>query len=346
MPYKYSTDSWEYYLTDIGLPEEIVKEYLIFVDNFLSQDLPPIFEINHLSLLTGREPDDLYSYAYAAENFYRTFRVKKRSSGYRKISTPLPSLLEVQKWILTEILEKIQISKYAFGFVKKRSILDNARLHCGRNELLKIDIVDFFPSIDISRIITIFQLLGYPNNVSLILAKLCCLDDCLPQGAATSPYLSNLVCRRLDERFYRFCKSNNLRYTRYADDISISGDTIDKSKTAFLLEIIEDEGFEINRGKFLHLRSGDRKVVTGIDITNGTPRLPRSYRRSLMQDVYFVWSAGLSTHLAREKIFNPNYLDRLYGQLQFWKMVEPDNPQMIKTLTRLQQIQQLIQVTS
>jgi len=337
---------WKNYFDDIGLPKEISDEYLIFIRNFLISDLPPIFEVNHLSLLTGRDPEVLYSYSYSAESFYRTFKIKKRSGGHRQISTPLPSLLEVQKWILKEILEKISVSKCAMGFVKKKSILDNARLHCGRKELIKIDIVDFFPSISISRIIKIFQNLGYPNNVSLILAKLCCLDDCLPQGAATSPYLSNLVCRRLDSRFYRFCKENNLRYTRYADDISVSGEHIDKNTTALLLNMIEDEGFEINRNKFIHLREGDRKVITGIDITNGIPRIPRSYRRSLMQDVYFVWSAGLATHLAREKIFNPNYLDRLFGQIQFWRLVEPENLQMKKTLERLKQVRQLVDATS
>lgn len=275
---------------------------------------------------------------FGTDCFYRNFKLRKRSGGFRTISAPFPSLLDVQRWINFQILSKIKVSICATGFRPKKSIATNAKLHCGRDELIKIDIKEFFPSIGIRRIIHIFRELGYPENVSFALARLCCLNDQLPQGSAASPALANIVCRKLDLRLYRLARKNKLRYTRYADDIVISGQSINKSTIRLVFEIIEEEGFEINSEKIRFLGMSDKKIVTGLDITSGTPRVTRRFRRELKKDIYFVWTSGLATHLSRRRIFSPNYLAHLAGRLRFWATIEPDCKQMLMCKKRLEDI--------
>jgi hypothetical protein len=139
----------------------------------------------------------------------------------------------------------------------------------------------------------------------------------------------------MDRHFYKICKLKRLRYTRYADDIAISGKSIPVGIRRLFFAIIESEGFKVNERKVRFLKSGDRKIVTGLDISSGKPRVTRKFRRELKRDVYFVWSAGLSTHVARRKIFAPNYIEHLEGRIQFWASVEPENIQMEKTRERV-----------
>ncbi|UYV36568.1 reverse transcriptase family protein [Rhodobacteraceae bacterium D3-12] len=329
---------WERYFRDVGLREDLVNSYLPFVGDCIKQDIPPIFEREHLALLLGRDLQTMTAMMEGTDSFYRSFRIKKRSGGSREIRAPYPSLLEAQRWIADNVLASIKLPNCVTGFRPNYSILDNARMHCGRDELLKIDIKDFFPSISFRRIMYVFVKLGYPQNVAYMLSKLCTLDDKLPQGAASSPSLSNIVCQSMDTRFYRLCKANRLRYTRYADDIAISGKKIPIGVRRLLFEIIESEGFEVNEKKVRFLREGERKIVTGLDITSGSVRVTRRFRREIQKDVYFVWSAGLSAHISRRKLFFPNYIDHLEGRVQFWATVEPGNLQMLKTQQRVKSL--------
>lgn len=275
---------------------------------------------------------------HGTESFYRSFSIPKRSGGRRDIVAPYPSLLSAQRWIYENILTSVKISRYAFGFRADKSILDNALVHCGRQELLKVDIKDFFPSISFSQIISIFQELGYPRDVAFYLARLCTLDGSLPQGAASSPALSNIVCRRMDDRFYKLAKSCDLRYTRYADDIVFSGDDIPDGIARLVFEILSSEGYAVNESKVRFLKAGDKKLVTGLDITSGSPRVPREFRRELMKDLYHVWSSGLALHVSRRKIFNPNYLLQLEGRVSFWAQIEPESAQLKKAQVRMREI--------
>lgn len=335
---------WRAYYEDIGLNPSFAIAYSDYVARCIASDIPPIFEFEHLSLLLGLETADLYAMVYGTKKFYRNFRIKKRSGGSRQISAPYPSLLRVQRWIKENILDKFDLSVCATGYNRKGGIFENAKIHCGRDILVKIDLKDFFPSIDFDRIVHLFVGFGYPRNVSFFLARLCTLDAVLPQGAATSPQISNLICKRMDDYFFSYCRKKRLRYSRYSDDICISGKSISNSDLRQAFEIIEGYGFTVNTDKFRVCGRGAKKVVTGIDITHGTLRVPRPFRRQLSQDIYFVWTAGLPMHLARERIFNPNYLDALQGRLNFWKMVEPTNAQMLKCEERLMQVRKSGQV--
>lgn len=337
----FTVHDWENYFLDIGIGHDLAENYMAYVRDCFQKKIPPILENEHLALLLGREYDTLMSMTEATNKFYRSFTLQKRSGGSRTINAPYPSLLECQRWINQHILSEFFLPNCVTGFRQKHSIIDNARMHCGRKELLKIDLKDFFPSIGIRRVLFIFNRLGYPPNVAYALSKLCTLGDQLPQGAATSPALSNIIAGSMDTRIYKLCKANRLRYTRYADDIAISGKHIPQGIRRMFFEIIEDEGFDINPAKVRFLGDGDRKIVTGLDITSGTPRVTRKFRRELKKDVYFVWSAGLSSHVSRRKIFAPNYVEQLEGRVRFWASVEPQDSQMKKTFDRVMQIKAL-----
>lgn len=335
----YSTQHWRAYFDDLGINPFFVESYLFFIEECLSRGIPPIFELDHLSLLLGRTKGHLGAMIHATPSYYREFRIKKRTGGTRKIVTPLPSLLECQRWIATHVLGPLPTSVCATGYKKNSSIKRNAILHCNRDILAKLDVVDFFGSIKVDRVVALFTRLGYPRNVAYALARLCTLNGKLPQGAATSPMIANLICAKMDDQLYRFCRKRGLRYTRYSDDIAISGRNISKSDLRYVHEVLESYGFQSNKDKFRILNAGDKKIVTGLDITTGAPRPTREFRRQLSKDIYFAWSAGLEAHLSRERIFHPRYLESLRGRLEFWRWVEPDNPQIAKHNSRLSEIE-------
>ena len=332
---KYKPEDWIVYFKDIGLQRRLIRVYKTHINNCYQKKIPPIFEEKHLSLLLGIDLNVLHSFVFATNKFYRTFEIKKRSGGSREISSPYPSLLESQKWINQNILKSVPLQNCVTGYRSGMSIIDNARLHCGRDKILKIDISNFFPSIEFRRIMAVFTQLGYSQKISFLLARICSLDGKLPQGGATSPSISNIICQSMDRQFYDTCKRLGLRYTRYSDDITISGKELKKGNIRYFFELIEQYGFQVNQKKVRILDVGDKKIITGLDITSGYPRVSREFRRSLMRDIYFVWSVGLSTHVARKRIFEPRYLEQLVGRINFWRLVEPNNPQMIKSYERI-----------
>lgn len=334
----YSWENWKDYFIDIGLREEVINEYIPYIERCFKNRIPPIFEHAHLAQLVGIEHSSFLRMVHSPSSFYRSFNIPKRSGGTRSICAPYPSLMVAQSWIKEQILDARKVSICATGFRKNKSILDNANLHRGRAELIKIDIKDFFPSIGFRRVMAVFVDIGYPKEIAFYLSKLCTLEDKLPQGASTSPSISNIVCRRMDARFYILCKKYKLRYTRYADDIVISGNHIPRGIARLFFEIIEDEGFLVNQEKVRFLREKDKKVVTGLDISSGKIRITRSFRREIKRDIYFVWSGGLSAHVSRRKIFNPNYIAHLQGRVNFWRYIEPGNPQLLIVERRMKEI--------
>lgn len=159
-----SEQHWRSYYDDIGLNPLFAELYNKFVSECIAQDIPPIFELEHLSQLVGVGIDELVSMIFGTESFYREFRIRKRSGGSRKISAPYPSLLRVQRWIKENILEKFELSICATGYHRRGGIVENAQRHCGRGTLLKLDIVNFFPSIEFDRVVHLYVGMGYPRN--------------------------------------------------------------------------------------------------------------------------------------------------------------------------------------
>lgn len=317
--------NWEKYFKGIGLPNDLIFFYMEYVERMIGAGLPVIFEFAHLAALLGRTPEYLASAVNSPSNHYRLFKIPKRRGGWREISAPYPALLQCQQLVNNTILQRGSIHEAAHGFRKKKSIVTNASKHLAQRCLLKMDLEDFFPSIPIRRVIKVFRYLGYPPNVSFYLARLCCLDDALPQGAATSPALSNIIARRMDARLAGLAPKWDLQYTRYADDMAFSGSEIPTKFIKVVQEIVEDEGFRINADKTKLCRSKAKRVVTGLSVSGEELKVPRAYKRRLKQEVYYIRRFGYFSHVSKMRIKDPFYIDSIFGKLQFWKWIEPDN---------------------
>jgi RNA-directed DNA polymerase len=296
----------------VGNTEKTIGKLLIYAKKLFDKGLPIIFDATHLSLLVGYDVDYLVSAAARPDKFYRVFLINKRNGQPRTISEPLPSLKEIQRWILDEILSKVLVSKFAKGYVIKKSIKDNARFHKNQKLILCLDIKDFFPSINFGKVYSIFKSLGYSKNVSALLGNICCLEDGLPQGAPTSPTISNIVMRRIDSRIGSFCVSKSIMYTRYADDLTFSGDFDAGMIIKFVNKVIFEDGFRLNYKKIKTKRRHQAQIVTGV-VTNEKIQATRKVRRGLRQDIYYINRFGLSNHMDRQKIYKANYVKHLLG---------------------------------
>ena len=204
----------------------IVKNNSIIIN---SLGFPKIDNINDLSKHIRLSTRLLYCLSMQTEFYYKSHEILKKDKTPRKVYCPSYTLYIVQKWILKNILNKVQPTQRAMAFRtgNKYGCKENAKYHIGTLYGLSIDLKDFFPSIKVDKIFTVFHDLGYINLSSTILTNLCSLNNELPQGGVCSPALSNLVCRSLDFRLIGLCEKRAVRYTRYADDMYFSCDNKD-----------------------------------------------------------------------------------------------------------------------
>lgn len=227
---------------------------------------------------------------------YRRFLMPKKRGGHRLISAPMPRLKEAQRWILEQILEKVALHDAAHGFRKERSILTNAGPHCGAPLVINLDLRDFFPNVTWKRVYGLFLALGYSRSVATIFAQICTEPPVeevemdgetwqvatgvrhLPQGAPTSPAITNLLCRRMDARMSGIARKHGFAYTRYADDLTFSSPTGDREASRKVLwhvkKVIEEEGFHLHPDKLRIMGKGRRREVTGL-IAGEKPSVPR-----------------------------------------------------------------------
>jgi hypothetical protein len=273
-------------------------------------ELPPLDSPQQLAGALGLTIPQLRRLAYhrdaALVVHYRRFVIPKRSGGGRAIWAPLPKLKAAQRWILQNILERLPVHGAVHGFFAGRSTITNAERHAGSQTLLQLDLKNFFPTVTLPRVKGVFRKAGYREQVATLLALLCTESPreiverngktwyvalgprCLPQGAPTSPAVTNVLCLRLDQRLTGLAKRYGWRYTRYADDLTFSrpdsaAGTSSLGKLMGLTHrVVKAEGFAVNPAKTRVSRSGGRQVVTGL-VVNGPdgPRVPRSLRRQL-----------------------------------------------------------------
>ncbi len=237
---------------------------------------------------------------------YRRFVIPKRGGGQRAIWAPLPQLKAAQHWILRNIAEKLPVHGAAHGFLPGRSTLTNASVHTSARILVKLDVKDFFPTVTLARVKGIFRKAGYREQVATLLALLCTESPrevvelqgqtyfvalgtrCLPQGAPTSPALTNTLCLRLDRRLSGLAQRLGWRYTRYADDLTFSlpsghqGPPKVGALMGLVKRVVGSEGFALHPDKTRVHRPGGRQQVTGLVVNgDGPPRVPRALRRQL-----------------------------------------------------------------
>ncbi len=241
-------------------------------------------------------------YAFKSEGRYNDFSIKKKSGGERKISAPRYKLKTIQK-CLNEVFNAVFVPhRSATGFVPQKSIVDNAKFHIGKQFVFNTDLKDFFPSTEFGRVKAVLKLEpfnlvdNFPKLISnlyqpkkgkgylaFIIANLCCEKGCLPQGAPTSPTITNIICQRLDKKLSKFAKSLNATYTRYADDITFSSNkpVFNDNFKNQLIEIIEvQEKFKINFEKERLQNAGERQMVTGL-VVNNKSNVERKYIKDI-----------------------------------------------------------------
>lgn len=250
--------------------------------------------IEQLDWLADTRRGHRQSIATPLQHYHYAF-VPKASGPPRLIEAPKPRLKAIQRRILDEILGKVPVHPAAHGFVAGRSAVTNAQLHTGEAFVLGLDLKAFFPTLRMARIHGIFRMLGYPWAVARLLTGLCSTETpmtlfaklpaesrpgwllqtlyCsrhLPQGAPTSPCLANLAAWQLDRRLDGLARCIGARYSRYADDLSFSGDDKVAARLPNLQRVVEqivgDEGFALNPAKTRIMRAGQRQQVTGITV--------------------------------------------------------------------------------
>lgn len=271
---------------------------------------------------------------------YAYFEVPKRSGGTRLLSAPHQELARAQEWILHNVLERLPFEEPAHGFVRGRSTVTNARPHLGRDVVVNLDLQDFFPSITFPRIRGLFQRLGYSPAAATVLALLCTEPPrraveydgqgywvavgprALPQGACTSPALSNLVARKLDRRLTGTCRQAGWTYTRYADDLTFSAPAGHRDQVGRLVarvrHLAQEEGFTLHPRKGRIQRAAGRQTVTGI-VVNQKPSLPREEVRRLRAILHGAQRTGLA---AQNREGRPHFEAWLRGKLAYLAMVD------------------------
>ena len=292
--------------------------------------------------LLGVEVNRLEEILNNVSGHYQEFWMRKRSGGYRMISAPDKDLQAIQSTIYSRILSSVTIvHPAAVGFRCGRSVVDNAAPHLGKRCVLKMDIHDFFGSIRSPRVRQTFKKIGYPENVSKVLGALCCLHRHLPQGAPTSPALSNIVGYEMDRKLAALAAEYGLTYTRYADDLTFSGDVFPKEQIIPQVKrIIRDEKFEPNHKKTHFMNQSSRKIITGVSVASGVKlTIPKSKKREIRKNVYFILTKGLAEHQRRIGSHDPAYLKRLIGMLCYWRAIEPDNTYASDSIAALKRLE-------
>jgi RNA-directed DNA polymerase len=326
---------WLPYFSEQGLCLEqatLLSKYAVTLEE---QYLPVIFELEHLSNLLGIDFPYLKGVVRSSCIFYRSFHLNKRSGGERLINSPYPKLAYIQDWIKTNLLDKLDVSDNAYAYVKGRCNIDNARHHVGKVELLKLDLEDFFGHIKEDSVTLIFESLGYSNKLSKQLSKICCINGCLPQGACTSPVLSNLILREMDLDLSTISIENKFKYSRYADDIFFSADVISKEVINEIRNIIKSYGFVVNEKKVRHIVGNKRKVITGLCVDNSRVRVTKRDRREFRKIAYYLLKNGISQFNGDKGELSPLYIDQVIGKAQYILNVETDNDYVKVTLEKL-----------
>lgn len=252
-----------------------------YAKDLLRENRIPIFEGKEISTYLGLSEKLINFIRLHPENFYKSFPILKKNGDPRLIQAPRLYLKVIQHYILDCILSTAEISEVAFGFARNRSPSDGAKKHEGCRFLWNIDLKDFFPTISRDKVISVFQNLGYTKQSASWLSAICCLNGRLPQGAPTSPALSNIVFLPVDNLIKHLCISHNIVYSRYADDLSFSSlAPIDEKFREAVLTIILASDFEINPNKERLVGPCCRREVTGLTV-NEKVSIPRHKRREV-----------------------------------------------------------------
>lgn len=264
---------------------------------------------------------------------YYNWKIPKRSGGTRQITSPCVELKSVQRSILEEVLYDIPMHDCAVGFRPNFSIADNAKAHSGADVVVSLDLKDFFPSITFPRVYGALLAIGFQKKIAGIITAICTHDGALPQGAPTSPMLSNIVAHRLDSKLNTYMGKKGFSYTRYADDITFSHTYKDGTSSVdgiirVVRRIIEEENFEVNEDKTKIMRKGRRQWVTGL-VANEKPNVIRWKYRQIRAAVHNASKYGVPSAAKLADVSSKKFREWVSGNLAFLNMVNPEKAQKL-----------------
>lgn len=256
----------------------------------------------------GVSPAELKKIWWFRHRMYSHFNISKRSGKVRLISAPDYRLKMLQQKIARSLSDLYNPRKSVHGFVPDRSVRSNAESHLRRKFILNVDIKNFFPTITEARVQGLLESICLDPDAAETIARLCTYNGCLPQGAPSSPVISNMICFRLDKSLMGFSKEHRLLYTRYADDITLSsfqpptalfeGDRPDSGRLPLeklsgkFLSILGNNGFDLNPEKIHYADKNSRRMVTGIKINEGL-NVDRRYVRNIRSSLFKVESTSV-----------------------------------------------------
>jgi RNA-directed DNA polymerase len=320
--YQFTLEAKKHYKSD-----DYIKNNLEYAKNLMDKGLPVIYDSEHLSMLVGYTRGYIKHAIRYMEGYYWEYRIPKKSGGLRIIKEPMPNLKDIQLWILHHILYNLEYHPYAKAYIPKKSIRDNVRFHTKRKIVMTLDIHDFFGSIDLDSIYEIFHGMGYSYWIADLLSKLCCLNNSLPQGAPTSPALSNLYMFDFDQKMMSYCLGNHIFYTRYADDMTFSGDFDTLELKRIVASYLEPMRLSLNEEKCKIMKNTQRQIVTGC-VVNQRTHLPVEQLKKIRQEIYYIKKFGLSNHLENIQCQKKNYIKHLYGRINYALLLQPSNKEM------------------
>ena len=281
----------------------------------------------------------LYAVSNNLGRHYHNAKLPKKSGGYRNLSVPDEVLKSIQKQIAEVLLIHMPVSRYAKAYRFGCSTLRNAKHHVGKQVVLKLDILHFFDSIRYSTVKDkVFPEEIYAEPLRILLTMLCYHKDALPQGAPSSPAITNIILYEFDEQVGQWCREKGIAYTRYCDDMTFSGDFDPAEVIRFVRLELKKMGFLLNEQKTRIQRPGQQQSVTGI-VVNEKLSIPANYRRKLRQELYYCRNFGIQEHLQKTGLEIPEdiYRMQLLGKVNYVLQVHPEDQDMVDARKWLQQ---------
>lgn len=321
-------EEWDMAFVQKSGPVRAADMVLAFKD--FNPGLPFLYDTYQLAHFLGMGRKSLFDLLRYTDREYRTVNIKKKNGGGRTLHVPSPKLKRIQSILLQHILNAFPVSQYATAYKEGTQLMDNAAPHVGKRYLLKLDITDFFGSIRFDQVYrAAFNANYFPKQIGLMLTRFCCRQDVLPQGAPTSPALSNLVMKNFDNSIGAWCAKRGISYTRYCDDMTFSSDkplyhVYEKAKA-----MLEEMGFQLNEKKTRFVTNTNRQSVTGLTV-NEKVSVSREYKRNLRQELYYLLRFGDSSVA---------HYQCLMGKLNFVLQVEPENRWFRQVKERLSTMQ-------
>ena len=281
-------------------------------------------ELTSLEKDLGFSAKLLYALANNLKKHYKNVEMPKRDGGVRRLSVPDAVLKSVQKRIADNILAYEPVSRYAMAYRYGASVQKNAACHVGKSKILKLDVLRFFDSVYYSTVKEkVFSAERFSEPIRVLLTMLCYYRDGLPQGAPTSPAITNIIMRDFDEAVGAWCGERGIAYTRYCDDMTFSGDFDEREVKEFVKSELYKHRLFLNKEKTVVATQGKRQSVTGI-VVNEKLNVSSEYRRRLRQEIYYCQKYGVKEHIKRiGKIDEASYVRSLLGKINFVLQTNP-----------------------